>query len=45
MTYRFFAICLMTVMCLSVGKMTNFQCDGIVDSLKYEFVKEYSNHG
>ena len=26
-------------------KLTNFQCDSIIDSLKYEFAKEYPNYG
>ena len=26
-------------------KLTNFRCDGIIDSLKYEFAKEYPNYG
>ena len=25
-------------------KLTNFWCDGIIDSLEYEFVKEYPNY-
>ena len=26
-------------------KLTNSRCDGIIDSLKYKFAKEYSNYG
>ena len=26
-------------------QLTNFQCDDIIDSLKYEFVKGYSKYG